>query len=111
MGKFAVGAVLGAALMVVGQAVAQPGLSGSDRAYCATHADVVADIWKAQHSDLTFDPRSETPNVAGYFRGDAHATLMVAGATYSDPNAWGERPDASRVDDQLDPACRAITHR
>jgi len=45
-----------------------------------------------QHSELTFDPRSEALNVAGYFRGDAHATLMVAAATHEDPDSWGERP-------------------
>ena len=110
MVKFVTGAILGAALMVVGRVVAQPALSGSDRAYCAAHPDVVANVWKAQHSELTFDPGSEAKNVAGYFRGDAHATLMVAAATYPDPDSWGERPSTDRVDDQLDPACRAPTH-
>jgi hypothetical protein len=110
MVKFVVGALLGAALMVVGQAVARPGLSGSDRAYCAAQADVVADVWKTQHSELTFDPKRVALNVAGYFRGDAHATLMVAAATYEDPDSWGERPSTDRVDDQLDPACRTLTH-
>jgi len=46
--------------------------------------------------------------VIGALLGDA--TLMVAAATYEDPDSWGERPSTDRVDDQLDPACRAITH-
>jgi len=109
-----IGAVLAIALTVVGTAVAKPALSGDDRAYCAAHADVVADVWKSQRSDLSFDPRNEAANVAGYFRGDRDATFMVAAATYRDPGSWGERPDTGRADDQLGSACRAlvdVTHR
>jgi hypothetical protein len=67
-------------------------------------------VWKAQQPDLTFNPRNEAKNVAGYFRGDSDATLMVAVATYPDSESWGERPSTDRVGEQLAPACRALTH-
>jgi hypothetical protein len=105
--------VAGTLLVVLGvlgtRAAFQPGLTDTDLAFCAAHADVVAHRWASQGVPGTIDPTADVALIAGHYRGDQAQIAVLASRSYSGTFP-GERARTDRIDGPLESACRALTH-
>lgn len=93
--------------VMVGVALGQPQPPTTDRAYCAEHADIIADMWAWYGAPGTIDPAADVSLIAGYYRGDADAIGRLASQSHSD-DFPGELAQRDRIDGPLTQFCLAL---